>query len=199
MIGPERRRALASLALYAGAATTCAGGATWPRPAAPVVAAGLALLGLGIALRRAAGPPPLEPSAGGPGTPLPDRGNRDGAPRPPAPRGLAARVAWYAREVDALAAAAEVEPAHAVLAHIEALNAEGPDRVGAAFEAIAARVGFAAYADVMAPLATAERLLNRAWSAAADGHAPECRASIEAARAYAGEAAGLAATRFRDL
>jgi hypothetical protein len=49
-------------------------------------------------------------------------------------------------------------------------------------------VGFASYAEIMAPLATAERWLYRAWSAAADEHRPEVLASVKTAITFADEA-----------
>jgi len=47
-------------------------------------------------------------------------------------------------------------------------------------EALQGRLGTAGFARVMSPFASGERKLNRAWSAAVDGHAPEARASLEA-------------------
>ncbi|MGI9327144.1 MAG: hypothetical protein ACR2PZ_18135 [Pseudomonadales bacterium] len=42
--------------------------------------------------------------------------------------------------------------------------------------------GTTGYANVISPLSSAERLLNRAWSALVDGHAEESLASLELAR-----------------
>ena len=48
-------------------------------------------------------------------------------------------------------------------------------------EDLQARLGVKGFARVMSPFAAGERKLNRVWSAAVDGHAPEARASLEAA------------------
>ena len=58
-------------------------------------------------------------------------------------------------------------------------------------EAIAAHVGFATYAEVMAQLASAERWLYRAWSSASDSHRKECIQSLKIAAPFAREAAAL--------
>ena len=50
-------------------------------------------------------------------------------------------------------------------------------------EELQGRLGTGRYAVVMSPFASGERKLNRAWSAAVDGHAPEARASLEASLA----------------
>ena len=48
-------------------------------------------------------------------------------------------------------------------------------------QALIDRCGMARYAEIMGPFAQAERLLNRAWSAAVDEHRPECEVSIASA------------------
>ena len=75
----------------------------------------------------------------------------------------------------------------------------GQEFARVAQEAIAAKVGFSVYAEVMAPLAACERWLNRTWSAAADGHRPECVHSLQTALVFAREAAALAQQRFTVL
>lgn len=45
--------------------------------------------------------------------------------------------------------------------------------------AVQTRHGLEVYAQIFGPLSGAERLLNRAWAAATDGHWPETRASVE--------------------
>ncbi|HSM13242.1 MAG TPA: hypothetical protein VLA66_04175 [Thermoanaerobaculia bacterium] len=49
-------------------------------------------------------------------------------------------------------------------------------------ETIAVRFGLQAYADVMSPFASAERHLNRVWSASTDGYGDEAREMIGRAR-----------------
>jgi len=55
-------------------------------------------------------------------------------------------------------------------------------------EVLRARVGAVRFAHFMGPFASGERKLNRAWSAAVDGHAPEARASLRAALPFLEEA-----------
>ncbi len=49
-------------------------------------------------------------------------------------------------------------------------------------ESMIPRLGMQNYADIMSPFATGERLLNRAWSASADGYVDEVRKCITQAR-----------------
>ena len=49
-------------------------------------------------------------------------------------------------------------------------------------ESMIPRLGMQTYANVMSPFATGERLLNRAWSASADGYVDESRSCIQKAR-----------------
>jgi hypothetical protein len=49
-------------------------------------------------------------------------------------------------------------------------------------ESMIPRLGMQNYADIMSPFATGERLLNRAWSASADGYVDEVRDCIHGAR-----------------
>ena len=51
------------------------------------------------------------------------------------------------------------------------------------FEATLTTLGFTDYAAVWEGVANAERLLNRAWSMATDGHLAEARAEVPLARA----------------
>ncbi len=50
-------------------------------------------------------------------------------------------------------------------------------------ESMIPRLGMQTYANVMSPFATAERLLNRAWSASADGYVDEVRTCVRDALA----------------
>jgi len=49
-------------------------------------------------------------------------------------------------------------------------------------ESMIPKFGMQRYADVMSPFAKGERLLNRAWSASADGYVDEVRSCITSAR-----------------
>ena len=60
-------------------------------------------------------------------------------------------------------------------------------------ESMIPRLGMQRYADVMSPFANAERLLNRAWSASADGYVDEVRLCIGSARSELEKAAALLA------
>ncbi len=53
------------------------------------------------------------------------------------------------------------------------------------------RFGLQTYADVMTQFASAERYVNRAWSAAADGYIDEVSASLDRAREYLQQAEQL--------
>ena len=56
-------------------------------------------------------------------------------------------------------------------------------------ESMIPKLGMQRYADVMSPFANGERLLNRAWSASADGYVDEVRSCIASARAELEKAA----------
>lgn len=49
-------------------------------------------------------------------------------------------------------------------------------------ESMIPRLGMQRYADIMSPFANGERLLNRAWSASADGYVDEVRSCVATAR-----------------
>lgn len=49
-------------------------------------------------------------------------------------------------------------------------------------ESMIPRLGMQRYADIMSPFANGERLLNRAWSASADGHVDEVQSCVATAR-----------------
>ena len=48
-------------------------------------------------------------------------------------------------------------------------------------ESMIPRLGMQRYADIMSPFANGERLLNRAWSASADGYVDEVRSCVATA------------------
>ena len=166
---------------YLGMGVAMVAGATWPAPSWAVVGVGLCIVAGGVVLKRRAGAPPLVVEEHG------------GARKRVARRGsLADGVREAVEGMRALAREAPAMHLEAIKQRIEELQHVGADRIGEAQEAISARVGFAKYAELMAPLATAERLLYRAWSAATDGHRPECLRSLGDAVPHADEALALA-------
>lgn len=58
-------------------------------------------------------------------------------------------------------------------------------------ESMIPKLGMQRYANVMSPFANGERLLNRAWSASADGYVDEVRSCIAGARAELEKAQAL--------
>ena len=60
-------------------------------------------------------------------------------------------------------------------------------------ESLIPKLGMQRYADIMSPFANGERLLNRAWSASADGYVDEVRSCVAAARVELERAAELLA------
>lgn len=173
-------RTLSPWTMYFGVAIAMASGATWPRPTWAGVIVGLVVIAVGIVFRKLAGAPPLESH-------MHVSVHLDGKPKGT----LVDAVEAVPQDIEELLATPEID-LERVKTRVEQINASGADRFGASQEALAARVGFAVYAEIMAPLATAERLLYRAWSAAADGHREECINSLKAALPHAKEAAALA-------
>jgi len=182
-------RSSSSWVMYLGMAICMYGGARWPRPAWPFVAAGLVVILVGIALRRSAGAPTLEV----------EQIHSSDLKRPRRTGTLVDALSALVQGIERLHGEGPDAELAAIKDRIEELIWLGPERVGSSQEAIAAKVGFAAYAEVMAPLAASERWLNRAWSAAADGHRPECLSSLAEALAAAREAEALSRERFHAL
>ncbi len=166
--------------LYVGLAISMASAATWPRPWWIGVILGLVVIGVGIVMRRLGGAVAEEIHGSGAAT----EGSR---------LSTMETVQQVKTGIEALLASLQELDEEAIKKRIETLQQDGPERVGASQESLAARFGFARYAEVMSPLAIAERLLHRAWSAAADGHRPECERSLREALPHAEEAATLAA------
>ncbi len=80
----------------------------------------------------------------------------------------------------------ETRPADAdLIREIDELRGGVLFELGSQSDEFAASVGFDAYASVWSHFATCERLLNRAWSMAADGHGDEGREELPRARAAA--------------
>jgi len=72
---------------------------------------------------------------------------------------------------------------------IDAELMEDIDAFVEARESMIPKLGMQRYADVMSPFANGERLLNRAWSASADGYVDEVRSCVASARAELEKAA----------
>ena len=175
---------LATWTQYAGLTLTMAGGAPWPHPNWIVVGVGLAIVGVGIAWKRAADKRDPRLAEGG----------THGAHGDAAPvrEGTvpAARVALpnMVSRAKALLERVETDDLVAIATEIDSMQQQGTEQVAASQEAIVRAHSFAQYATVMTPLATAERWLYRAWSAASDGHRPEVIASLKSALPYLEEA-----------
>ncbi|MCS6900245.1 MAG: hypothetical protein RMJ98_11315 [Myxococcales bacterium] len=182
-------RSSSSWVMYLGMAACMYGGAQWPRPSWPLVAAGLVVILVGIALRRSAGAPTLEV----------EQIHSADLKRPRRTGSLVEALTSFCEGIETLHNQGSEAELAAIKDRIEELIWLGPERVGSSQEAIAAKVGFSAYAEVMAPLAASERWLNRAWSAAADGHRPECLASLAKALVSAREAEAMGRQRFQGL
>ncbi len=168
---------LARYVFYVGMAVCMIGGATWPAPQWFTVIVGLAVLGCGIAIKRRADRAAPEAS-------------EDGSTAGTFASAVAA-MPVLRDGLRALEATAVEQPLTALAQALEELQRKGIDVVAGAQDDFVRLHGFVPYAAVMAPLATGERLLHRAWSAASDGHRPEALASIRAAIphiASAGEA-----------
>ncbi|MEM9379933.1 MAG: hypothetical protein AAGB93_08265 [Planctomycetota bacterium] len=76
-----------------------------------------------------------------------------------------------------------------VYQRIDAELMEDIDAFVEARESMIPKLGMQRYADIMSPFANGERLLNRAWSASADGYVDEVRSCIAGARAELEKAA----------
>ena len=72
--------------------------------------------------------------------------------------------------------------------HIDELFADDLLTFAESRHAISARYGLTAYSEIMSPFAAGERLLNRAWSASADGYVDEVRASLKKSQDLFGQA-----------
>jgi hypothetical protein len=75
-----------------------------------------------------------------------------------------------------------------VAKEVDVLQQTGTEQVAAAQEAIVRAHSFPMYSTVMTPLASGDRWLYRAWSAASDGHRTETVNSVKTAIPYLEEA-----------
>ncbi|MDV6031941.1 MAG: hypothetical protein F9B45_17995 [Phycisphaera sp. RhM] len=66
-------------------------------------------------------------------------------------------------------------------------------------QALVKRFGMSVYADVMTEFASAERYINRSWSAAADGYVDEVDTSIRRASQHLANARGLIAAAEQNV
>lgn len=172
------KKDIATWVLYAGLTVTMIGGASWPSPRWLIVGVGLAILVAGVFVKKQADH--AVPSAGeGHGAPGGAKGTVAAA------RVLLPELVTAVKELDETLATRELA---AVAEVIDTLQTHKVGAISDAQEDFVRRHGFASYATMMAPLATAERLLYRAWSAASDGHRTETRNAIHDAIPYLEEA-----------
>jgi hypothetical protein len=94
-------------------------------------------------------------------------------------------------KVRGLEASATDEDQLAMHHRIDAELMEDIDTFVESRESMIPILGMQSYADIMSPFANGERLLNRAWSASADGYVDEVRSCIAGARAQLESAAKL--------
>ncbi len=106
---------------------------------------------------------------------------------------LQSSLAALIEKVRLLESAREDEDQLAVHGRIDAELMEDVNTFVEARESMIPRLGMQRYADVMSPFANGERLLNRAWSASADGYVDEVRSCITSARLELEKAAELLA------
>ena len=160
---------------YVGLAISMAGGAPWPRPNWLVVLGGLAIVAVGIAWKRSADKHDPRMAEGAHG---------EGAPRTGSVKAAREALPLTVTDAKALLTAAESEHLAKVATTIDELQQKGTEVVAAAQDALVRAYSFPQYSTVMTPLATGERWLYRAWSAASDGHRPEVLASLKTALPY---------------
>jgi len=171
---------------YAGLTIAMAGGAPWPAPAWWAVGVGLGITIGGLAVTRRSRARSIAEAAAG--TPT------DGAAQAGTPAAARSALARTVERTRALVERVESAPLEAIAREIETIQAEGPEVVAGAQEALTQLWSFSGYASVMSPLAAAERWLNRAWSAAADGHRPEVLTSVRESVVHAEVAASAMAS-----
>lgn len=172
------KKDLAMWVLYAGLTVTMIGGASWPSPRWLIVLVGIAILVAGVFVKKQADQ--AAPSAGE------GHGEQGGVKGTVA----AARVLLpeLVAQVKRLAETLAEHELNLVANEIDTLQTHKVGAISDAQEDFVRQHGFASYATMMAPLATAERLLYRAWSAASDGHRTETRNALHDAIPYLEEA-----------
>lgn len=100
-------------------------------------------------------------------------------------KSLNAEVSALADGMDEVPTAGQLDQ---IKSRIEALQFEAFEPIVEARGRIQARFGIADYAELFSPFSSAERRINRSWSALVDGHWPEARDSMRIAAAHLAEA-----------
>ena len=95
---------------------------------------------------------------------------------------LRERIARLADNAKAFELDAPTLPVDDFRKRVEQVFADDLSGFAARRETITVRHGLQAYADVMSPFASAERHLNRVWSASTDGYIDEARTYVTRAR-----------------
>lgn len=93
---------------------------------------------------------------------------------------LSGRLHTLAEELDK--AESEEDKLHSIVRYIGEIQRDDVPTFAADRPALVNRLGLAGYAELMDSFAAMERQLNRAWSAAADGHLPESLSSLRNAQ-----------------
>jgi len=172
-------RATIPWVMYAALTAAMVGGARWPHPQWPLVAVGVAVLvAAGVWKRRV-------DAAGG--------AIEEGATARGSMGATLDASKALPDAVRALAGRAQEASLAEVVTAVEGLLRDRVEVIAAGQEDFVRRRGFEDWAALMGPTAAAERLLNRAWSAASDGHREEAERSLGEAVGYAEEAAREAA------
>ncbi|MEZ4453246.1 MAG: hypothetical protein R3B09_27535 [Nannocystaceae bacterium] len=96
---------------------------------------------------------------------------------------LRSSLALVLRGVDELVAAGESIDVYAVKDRIDRDLADALARFADARESMIPAFGLDAYAEIMSAFASGERMLNRAWSASADGYLDEVQTCLQRAHA----------------
>ena len=137
---------------------------------------GVGIMAAGVALMRADKPVISEDPAGGTGL--------------PGPAALKAMVEKLTSAVEELSGRVDSMNGEEIRGALDPLF----DQYGQPFvegrEVITSTYGGAVFAQIMGPFASAERRLNRSWSAAVDGYLEESQEQLKAAVPYLREASG---------
>lgn len=157
---------IAAIALLViGTIVGALGGAKLPSADPLIAGAGLLLLAAGAALLRL--------SKGG--------GGAEAVARDDEAAAALRSISTVPREAAELARDASKLELPQVIERINRINAAHLQPVGDATPTLLDNLGSRIYAELMGSYASGERLITRAWSAAADDHRPECLTSLERA------------------
>lgn len=163
----SRGATLGSWIQYLGMTVSMIGGAKWPSPTWSLVGGGLLILGVGIFIARRAQKSSQTQQQSG------STQSTENIVRTSVDAALARTIALFAD--------GKVTASQATADEADAIVRECVEAVAKEQERLTQKYGFAGYASVMTPLASGERWLFRAWSAASDQHHAEVRASLESA------------------